>query len=256
MAAGPRVHTERDRAESFGDVAENYERYRPSYPAALIDDLAATLPAAVLDIGCGTGKASRLMIERGLNVLGVEADARMAEVARQNGVPVEVATFETWDAQGRTFELLTAAQSWHWVDPTVGVPKAAELLRPGGVLALFWNHSSWVEPTKPRFEDVYKTYAPELHARAEREAAHVDEHRYLNDVTAAGLFTGAEERTYPRTLTYTADEYVGMVNTFSDHIALPATARAALGAALRDMIAAAGGAVVVATKTYMVRAVR
>jgi len=256
MAAGPRVHTERNRAESFGGVAESYDRYRPSYPSALIDDLAATAPAAVLDIGCGTGKATRLLIERGLNVLGVEADARMAQVARQNGVQVEVATFEAWDSRGRTFDLLTAAQSWHWVDPAVGVAKAAELLRPNGVLALFWNHSIWVRPTKADFEAVYRTYAPDLLARAEQQAAHLDEHRFFNDVRASGAFTQTDERNYARTLTYSADDYVSMVNTYSDHIALPSTARSSLSKALRHMIAAAGGEVALVTRTYVVRAIR
>jgi SAM-dependent methyltransferase len=80
----------RDRAESFGQVAQEYDRYRPSYPAALIDVLAALRPHAVLDVGCGTGKAASLLVERGLSVLGVEIDPQMAAVARGHGIEVEV----------------------------------------------------------------------------------------------------------------------------------------------------------------------
>ncbi len=111
------VHTERNRAESFGSVAEQYERFRPSYPSALID-LAALEPLDVLDVGCGTGKAGRLLAERGLHVLGVEIDEEMANVARRHELAVEVAPFERWDAGSRRFDLIVCGQTWHWVNPT------------------------------------------------------------------------------------------------------------------------------------------
>ncbi|HEX4212237.1 MAG TPA: methyltransferase domain-containing protein [Candidatus Dormibacteraeota bacterium] len=94
-------HLDRERAESFGQVAVQYDRYRPSYPDALIDDLTGLRPQAVLDVGCGTGLVAAALSDRGLSVLGVEPDAQMAGVARDRGVPVEVATFETWEDGGR-----------------------------------------------------------------------------------------------------------------------------------------------------------
>ncbi len=85
----------------FGQDAVRYDRARPSYPTALIDDLVSDEPGRVLDVGCGTGKAARLFAARGCQVLGVEPDDRMAAVARSYGIPVEVATFEAWDPAGR-----------------------------------------------------------------------------------------------------------------------------------------------------------
>ena len=133
-----RFHAERHRAESFGDVAEQYDRFRPSYPVALVDDLMALGASEVLDIGCGTGKAGQLLVQRGGSVLGVEIDAQMCGIARRHGLTVETAPFETWDPIGRRFDLIISGQAWHWVDPSIGVPKAATLLRPGGTIALFW----------------------------------------------------------------------------------------------------------------------
>src|SRR5690348_17343316 len=101
------LHGDRDRASSFGSVAEQYDRLRPSYPGALIDDLVAPRPRSALDVGCGTGKVARALTRRGITVLGVEPDQRMADVARQHGIPVEVATFESWNSTRRTFDLLT-----------------------------------------------------------------------------------------------------------------------------------------------------
>ncbi|WP_343244733.1 class I SAM-dependent methyltransferase [Streptomyces sp. SID11385] len=141
-------------AESFGTDARRYDEARPAYPAALIARLtsdhpatghpttshpaaAAPAPLTVLDIGTGTGIAARQFQAAGCSVLGVEPDARMADLARSRGLPVEVATFETWQPRGRTFDLVVAAQSWHWVDPVAGAEKAAELLRPSGRFAIF-----------------------------------------------------------------------------------------------------------------------
>ena len=127
-------------AEPFGSDAERYNRARPSYPGALVERIVAASPGPdVLDVGCGTGIAARLFQATGCGVLGVEPDARMADLARQSGVDVEVAKFEDWDPAGRQFDAVIAAQAWHWVDPVAGAAAAARALRPGGRLALFWN---------------------------------------------------------------------------------------------------------------------
>lgn len=133
-------HLDRARAESFGTVAQQYDRYRPPHAERLIDDLAALAPARVLDIACGTGKAAVALAGRGLDVLGVETDERMAQVARAHGVPVEIAPFETWDARGRRFGLVTCGSAWHWIDPALGAAKVADLLHPGGTFARFWSY--------------------------------------------------------------------------------------------------------------------
>ena len=133
---GGGAYRDRDRAESFGAIAAQYDRARPRYPAALFDELATVAGVDTLDVGCGTGKASVLLAARGLRVLGVEVDPAMAAVARARGVEVEVGAFETWDDRGRTFDLVTSAQAWHWVDPDAGARQAARVLRPDGVVAL------------------------------------------------------------------------------------------------------------------------
>ncbi|MGP3971131.1 class I SAM-dependent methyltransferase [Streptomyces sp. 6N223] len=129
-------------AESFGTDAERYDRARPRYPDALVDRIAAAAGPGrrrVLDVGCGTGIAARQLRAAGCRVLGVEPDARMADLARRLGDEVEVATFEGWDPAGRAFDAVVAATAWHWVDPVAGAAKAARVLRPGGLLAAFWN---------------------------------------------------------------------------------------------------------------------
>jgi SAM-dependent methyltransferase len=130
-----------ERSRLFDQQAERYDRCRPPYPRAVIDELLGPKPAGlgVLDVGCGTGIASRQMTEQGANVLGVEVAPRMAEIARNHGIEVEVSSFEDWDGAGRTFDLVISAQAWHWLDLPVSTAKAASLLRPGGRLCLFWS---------------------------------------------------------------------------------------------------------------------
>src|SRR5690349_15982224 len=153
-------HKARPMAESFGTDAQRYDRARPGYPEALVARIVTGSPGPdLLDVGCGTGIAARQFQAAGCEVLGVEPDSRMADFARARGLPVEVATFEGWEPAGRTFDAVTAAQSWHWIDPVAGPRKAAEVLRPRGRLAIF---SHVFEPPA----EVAEPFAAALHRAA------------------------------------------------------------------------------------------
>jgi SAM-dependent methyltransferase len=129
------------RSRLFDLEAERYDGCRPTYPGALIDEVLGPEPAGlgVLDVGCGTGIVSRLMAERSARVLGVEVAPRMAEIARSHGISVEIGAFESWDPAGRSFDRVTSAQAWHWLDMPFATARAASLLRPGGRLCLIWS---------------------------------------------------------------------------------------------------------------------
>src|SRR5712692_10454857 len=191
------LHEDIRRAQSFCQDAQRYEQARPSYPHALIDDLATEPSGSVLDVGCGTGKAARLLAARGCQVLGVEPDERMAAVARSYGIPVEVATFEAWDPVGRTFDLVASGQAWHWIDPAVGPAKAAALFPGGGRLAVFWNVAAHDPKARALLDQAYARHAPALHngyvpmgnTRAEDSA-------HIAAIAATGCFETPELRTY------------------------------------------------------------
>src|SRR5260370_41008432 len=92
----------------------------------------------VLDVGSGTGIASEQLLGKGVNVLAVEPDLRMAEVARDKGIPVEIGTFENWDPAQRRFDLVVFVQPFHWLNPHLALPKVHALLYTGVPLALMW----------------------------------------------------------------------------------------------------------------------
>jgi SAM-dependent methyltransferase len=148
----------------FDEVPELYDRVRPTYPEELFADLVTLTriheDSSVLEVGCGTGQATRSLATLGFPVTAVEAGAGMAALARQNlgnfdNVEVDTATFEDWDNRGRRFDLLVAAASWHWVNPTVGWPKAHAVLRPRSWMALMGNVEVYAETA-----DLHERYCP------------------------------------------------------------------------------------------------
>lgn len=234
----PAYHLDRTSALSFGSVSEQYDRFRPSPPPGLVDDLVARAPRDALDVGCGTGKVAAELAGRGTRVLGVEIDARMAAVARGHGLPVELGAFEAWEAAGRTFDLITCGDAWHWIDPARGAEKAASLLRPGGTLALFWSYLLLADDDAALFRRLYDEHAPRART-----------HSYLPHQTRSepfepiGEFEPIEVRQYRWEATVSADDWVGLIATFSDHQALEPGQLAALQRALHDAIEGLGGGV-------------
>ena len=153
---------DRSRAESFGNVAQLYDRARPTYPPELVEWLLSDGARRVLDVGCGTGIAGALFAARGCEVTGVEVDARMAAVAQTKGLDVEVSSFEQWDDRGRRFELAISAQAWHWIEPRAGAAKAAAVLSDRGRIGCFWNLGDPPAEVRERLAPVYDRLGPKL----------------------------------------------------------------------------------------------
>jgi SAM-dependent methyltransferase len=218
LANNARTSQNRLRAQSFGDDAASYDLIRPDYPSALIDDLLAGGATEVLDVGCGTGKAAKLLAERGVSVLGVEIDDRMADVARGHGVTVETAAFEQWDAAGRTFDLIVSGQAWHWVEPSVGVPKAVSLLRPGGALVPFWNFARLDDRTHAAIEAQYARLAPELSDESVvRGGGPATIAAQREELLAGGAFASVVLQSYAWQQVYRRDQWLELISSHSDH---------------------------------------
>ena len=252
MSSHQDLHADRARAESFGAGAEAYERARPGYPDALIEDLLAENPTDALDVGCGTGKAARPLVERGVDVLGIEPDERMAEIARGHGITVEIGTFEDWDPQGRRFDLIVSGQAWHWVDPVRGPEKALEILRPGGRLATFWNVAQLPEDVRGELDAVYERLAPEIDPYSVvRGCGRIPEPNGPIKVTLEGFAT-TDTRRYEWEEPYARDAWLELIFTHSDHSRLDEPVRAPLVAAVGEVIDAHGGTVTATYRTYAV----
>lgn len=217
------------RAVSFGTVAEKYERFRPGYPAELVD-LVLTyagqpVPSAV-EIGAGTGKATRLFARRGVTVTATDPDGAMLAELRKH-VPANVRTvqaaFEELRPDAR-HRLVYAAAALHWTNPDGRWPRVAALLEPGGVFASFGGPVRLADPAVAAAVDAAR--APFL---ASDEIPSPDgtppDHRMQwpgTELTRSELFTDVRQSVIERRVTISAGEYVGYLSTVSAYLELPA----------------------------------
>src|SRR5688500_9180263 len=163
-----------DHATSFGPAAAVYERGRPPYPAEALDWLLPAGAHRIVDVGAGTGKLTRQLHERGLDVTAVEpSDGMRAELSRVlPGVPALAGAAEALPLPDHSADAVLCAQAWHWVDPARAVPEAARVLTPGGRLGLIWNlrdeREDWVRrlgeiidsPEQPRRTELGAPFGP------------------------------------------------------------------------------------------------
>jgi SAM-dependent methyltransferase len=236
--------------QTFDTVAARYHEARPDYPDELYDELiglAALTPDedAVLEIGCGTGKATIPLARRGFTITAVELGTALAGQARRNlaafgRVTVVNADIETWRPPvPAMFGLVFAATAWHWIDPAVRYAKAWESLKPGGHLA-FWEAVHVIpENGDPFFREIQDVYdeigegvppgfvSPTPDTLADRGA----------EIEATGLFTDVAIRRFDWEIRYTADDYIRLLDTFSGHIAMEPWQRDRLYGEIRRRLA-------------------
>ncbi|MFE0132550.1 class I SAM-dependent methyltransferase [Streptomyces sp. NPDC059037] len=254
-------HHYRQVAESFGSDAERYDRARPRYPQGLVDRIAAGGPE-VLDVGSGTGIAARQFQGAGCRVLGVEPDPRMAELARQFGVEVEVATFEEWDPAGREFDAVVAGQAWHWIDPVAGAVMAARVLRPGGRLAAFWHVFQLPPELAQAQAAVYRRVMPESPFNVDalpKRALDVYQAMFTkaaDGMRAAGGFSAPEQWRFDWDQSYGRDAWLDQLPTHGNLTQLPPDKLAQVLEGVGSAIDAMGGGFTMEYATVAVTATR
>jgi SAM-dependent methyltransferase len=130
-----------ERGRVFGKVAESYDRGRPGYPREAVEWLVGAGPKSVLELGAGTGKLTRTLVELGHDVHATDPDEAMLDVLRRNlpDVRVGIGSAERIPAPDLTYDVVIAGQAFHWFDLEKALPEISRVLNPGGTLALAWN---------------------------------------------------------------------------------------------------------------------
>ena len=128
-------------ANSFGPAAQIYERGRPPYPPAALEWVLPPNCRRVLDLGAGTGKLTRQLLTRGVDVIAVDPSEGMLTELRRvvPGVPAHQGSAEAIPLPDGAVDVVLMAQGWHWVDRPSAVPEIARVLSPGGRLGILWN---------------------------------------------------------------------------------------------------------------------
>lgn len=213
--------------QTFDEVAILYNAVRPRYPEALfstlIDITNLGANAKLLEIGAGTGQATKPLAEDGFQITAIELGSSLAEVAKQElrdytNVQVINTSFEEAEFLPRTFDLVFAATSFHWIDPSVKYSKTHELLKDSGNLAIIHTHHVSDEKGDRFFYDsqpIYERYnfldnpKPILPTNKELKPDEINEH----------LFRLVHFQLFPIVLTYTAKNFAKLLNTYSNHLA-------------------------------------
>jgi SAM-dependent methyltransferase len=221
-----------ERALSFGSVASAYERFRPGYPDELVDEVltyAGRPVRTALEIGAGTGKATRVYAGRGIAVTATDPDPAMLAELREH-VPPTVTTVECAFEDlplTSTYDLVFAAAALHWTDPAERWSRVAALLNPDGVFASFGGQlcladqaveEAVVAARSPYLEDDDFPMPDDTPADSPLQWPGTE-------LARSDLFVDVRQSTIERRTTLSAREYVGHLSTISAYLELPVSVR-------------------------------
>ncbi|WP_433539430.1 class I SAM-dependent methyltransferase [Streptosporangium sandarakinum] len=217
-----------DRALSFGGVAEAYERFRPGYPVELFDMVMAYAARPVrtaLEIGAGTGKATRLFAERGIAVTATDPDgAMLTELRRHVLANVRTVQAALEDLRpGKRYGLVYAAAALHWTNPEGRWSRVASLVEPGGVFASFGGPIELADPAVERA--VRAARSPFLAGDGVPSPDGTPPEAEMQwpgtELQRSEWFTDVRQAVVERRLTLTAYDYIGHLSTVSAYLLLP-----------------------------------
>jgi SAM-dependent methyltransferase len=220
------------RALSFGAVAEAYERFRPGYPAELLElvlTYAGEPVRTALEIGAGTGKATRLFAQGGIAVTATDPDAAMlVELRKQlpDNVTTVQAAFEDLPLDS-SYDMVYSAAALHWTDPDGRWERMAALVRPGGVFASFGVPIQLADPELQEAARVAR--APYLESDGVPSPDGTPADRPMQwpgtELEQTEWFTDVRQAVIERRLTMSAQDFVGQLSTVSAYVMLPAADR-------------------------------
>ncbi len=252
---------ERNNRTFFDEIVINYDKVRWGYPDELYMDINRYIgPKSgkkALEIGAGTGKATVQFLNMGYDVTAVELGVHMSEFLLDRfkdytDFNVVTATFEDASLEEDNYDLVYAASAFHWVDAEIGCPKVYRLLKQGGTFVLFRNNpvpadgEEIYEEIQSVYEKYYHSYytSRKRPVRKSREDFWKPSEIYnsfrFEDLELYG-FRDVIMKLYDASQTYSADEYIALLDTYSDHRGLPDVNREALYAGIKDVILRHGG---------------
>ena len=239
-----------DRRKSFDRNAVLYDAARPSYDPRAVDEVKA-LGTRILEVGAGTGKATELLARGGLTITAIEPGAAMAAALRAKALPnvtVVEARFE--DHVAHDYDVVLAAQAWHWIDPATKYVLAAAA---APHLVLLYNIADFEVGLRAELDACYAAHFVGDPARLQPV---VDQRaKYEHEIAESGVFAPPRVTELTWTQRYTTRQYLDLISTYSDHAVLPAANRDALFAAIAAVIDRAGGEIVIpyATLVFVAR---
>lgn len=239
---------------TFDTVASAYAKLRPGYVDALYHDLLAYKPldasCAAVEVGVGGGQATRPILETGCTVTAVEPGENFSVLCREKfaaypNFRVITGKFEDVEIPPESCDLVYSASAFHWVPEEIGYAKTYAMLKSGGAFARFANHP-FKDKSRPgmheALQEIYAVYMPGALTPAEytEEAAAQRE-----QIAAKYGFADIQHRLYRRTRDFTAAQYVQLLGTYSDHIAIEEKTRGQFFSEIEQAINGLGGMITI-----------
>lgn len=238
-----------DKRLTFNEDAANYDKWRPAYCAELFRDIIAYSRMGqggkVIEIGLGTGQATRPFLETGCELAAIELGADLAEYSQlkfreHKNFRVHNTTFEEFTGPDESADLIYSATAFHWIPEDVGYSKVRELLKKGGTVALFWNR-----PFAAREDDelhqhiqrIYQQYRPSNTKLIEHDT---EKYQAISQNLRTYGFKDIQFKLYHLTRSFSSADYIALLNTYSDHRSMPSAIKEPFEEEIRAAIMKSG----------------
>ena len=239
---------------TFDTAAKTYEQMRPGYVSELYKDIFKYVTindsSNVVEIGIGGGQATLPILQTGCKLTAIEYGAELAQICRQKfkeypSFSVITSKFEDLPCDFNTNNLIYSASAFHWIPEEIGYPKVYNMLKSGGVFARFANHpykDKGREEIHEAIQKIYKIYYPNP---SEPKEYCEEDARIRAEIASKYGFVDILYKMYYRTRTFTANEYITLLGTYSDHIAIEEKTRMKFFAEIEDTINNLGGQITI-----------
>ena len=239
--------------KTFDMGAEDYDRIRPSYLPAIYEDILRYQPlnadAETLEIGIGSGIATKPILDTGCKVVGLEPGGHLAALAKNRfreyaHFSVETCTLQEFVCPDRRFDLIYAATAFHWIPEEYGYRRVYELLKEGGAFARFRYHAGSDRGREKLTDEMQALYREYMKRGKPAEFGEADAEAIAAIALKYG-FVDPEYRIYHTTKDFTANEYLSLLHTYPDHMKLEESDRCALFDGIYQAILRNGGVITV-----------
>ncbi|WP_152658468.1 class I SAM-dependent methyltransferase [Oceanobacillus sp. CFH 90083] len=238
-----------DKRLTFNEDAENYDKWRPGYCDELFKDILEYAQVGqgkkVIEIGIGTGQATKPFLDKNCELTAVELGKDLAEYSKlkfqeYKNFTMHHSAFEDFSCQKDSIDLIYSATAFHWIPKEKGYPKVLELLKPGGTLALFWNRpfvSRDNDELHQKIQRIYQKYRP-----SNTKIIEMDKDRYNNRLKTIQSYGFKDTvcKLYHLKRIFSAADYISLLNTYSDHRSLPCDIKKCLEYEIREAIIDSG----------------
>ena len=244
---------------TFDTVASTYEKLRPGY----VEDLYRTLfdyihideNSNVVEVGSGGGQATAPILETGCRLTAVECGQQFSELLKDKfkgyrNFSVITGKFEDTAFEENAFDLVFSASAFHWVPEKIGYEKVFSMLKSGGVFARFANHP-YRDKGNPalskEIDEIYEEYYSKFHNKKREVLTEYSEEQAKERAMIASKygFTDIKYALFHRERVFSGKEYIQLLGTYSDHIAIEETVRTRFFSKIEEAINSYGGTITI-----------